>query len=1594
MKKVIATIMLAVYILMCIPNVISAEQENLFNFNVVSNGKTRNANASISDAILYGQTSMASGISGNCIYFDGTNSYVELPQQNRVQGLNTFSITFWIKPKIDNSTEFMPVLHSENIFEIGIDNETRKLNVMLQTESAIELTSTYNLEGDKWQYIAVTYDGSKLCLYVNGKQDNCNTASGNIKSSDVPTYLGTDGTSYYKGSIDEVDFYKSALSENEIGDLYHKYMDVITDWNYVSYPLKSSYQHGVSAASSELFKNSKIDKPISTGFEERNEINAINSESKDGQLEIVEDKYTGRFALKINKKTEDILPIQETEYFKTVEEDLASTSSLIRSDSGINISVNENIMTVSGTKYPDEMIALLVKNGEEITHLDQTTADSGGYFEFNFPVDYYGDYTVRVGGSQTGSYATSFYFADPNSKKPDVVKTEEVQVKCNSYNLMIKPMFKSETISFYVKSYVQDENGNEKEQYVLIKSDSDGDGIFKVGEDLSRGKWQRIELNLLDTDIVFQSEAVAGLYVDANSYSEWIFDDIDSEYKKINQSNIPLSHFEKENIIYMESGLQFSKSSDSIVFDNNEGVVTGGIDVSQKISEISVDSGSVYVNSDNTSESWEEKRKVLLNEPISSASWSVDDTDYDTSETAVGQKVEKIYHRETVPSAANYYTSMRVEIGENERLFRLKLTQGATKGKVITITDKNGTEKVYNLSSTALFTEWYDDDVTITSSSSSYYLKNILGIIEVEYYKKDISTEQNIILKNQGKAVLDVGNFETTDRTRLTIEAFKMDISSSGTIMVCLKDKDGNTYYRKRFVNTLTNDALEMQDIIPKIKKGTKIEITNQFTETNGNQADEVIISNLKVENIVKSDWNIEDEKKYSITSKTYFYNTIGQDTTQPAFEGTWVSEIAGEENAYATTFPNIGGIVNRTSTQQTLPLDSTHSVILRIVNLGTSDSCIEDSYGNITRLNYGECDYLINTSYNIVIPADPNIVIVSATYISGTYTNLNNLTYNSVEGLSGAYDVSSDGSKIFFANINDKNTLYSYDFNSKKYTKIYDAAIKEIVISPDETMAVIRKANNNYYLLKISTLEETELPCTGVKHSFVFSPQNELFAVIKLDNASERPYTLNVYSGNAFVNFFTEGDYSSFRGTVEFNFDKTGNYVYIPTVGALYKKTNGIWNKVKELSLYSGILSNDATTIFTNKIFDLNTNTTEDYPEGFTFVDKTNDDLLLLKKTGSSTGMCYYYLYNPITGENNRILEYQVSEFTNPKFYSEQNVFMVFMPGGMVMRRYFTTEKPEVKYALSFDGKDNWYTYTGGRWKLLSKSNTPTIKEMQSSGMTNEEVNNIPAAAYDKLYEDGNDVLTVDIAIYMNSPFNNQSPAIKQITVSTRDEADLNGLYGVHIEKYEKSEYRTVSSIFPIENFASNAECYYLLYIGNDWLYTYKDNKLVKTVESADELLSNIDTSWITFKQYGMTAKELRSVPTNVINTLFVNDNYANTEFGVIYVVKTDSDDTNGFTVNFRLKSESNFIAEDDVVIEIVMGSGDKIVVDSNEFSKSEIENLLSWIEARQNGSGDIFYRIRNGQKQYFINYYMINSINVYSGAEYRESHSQTNGE
>ena len=90
------------------------------------------------------------------------------------------------------------------------------------------------LNDDKWHYIAGTYDGKKVNVYVDGELEASNAAAGPFKTG--PKYIGSrdDKQEAYTGLIDEIAFFNVALSENDVKTIADSGLSVVLGFAAVS----------------------------------------------------------------------------------------------------------------------------------------------------------------------------------------------------------------------------------------------------------------------------------------------------------------------------------------------------------------------------------------------------------------------------------------------------------------------------------------------------------------------------------------------------------------------------------------------------------------------------------------------------------------------------------------------------------------------------------------------------------------------------------------------------------------------------------------------------------------------------------------------------------------------------------------------------------------------------------------------------------------------------------------------------------------------------------------------------------------------------------------------------------------------------------------------------------------------------------------------------------------------------------------------------------------------------------------------------------------------------------------------------------------
>lgn len=161
------------------------------------------------------------------------NVFGEVPHNPSVNITDAITITAWIKPE-DNSTKRILTKTNPDGFEFGIFN-TQQIEFRINRSSsgtAYRLLSkkTYSYDGNTWTHVAVTFDGSKSTMYINGIEDNsANYTALKIKPNTSPLQIGArESIDRWLGALDEVRLYNRALSGSEILEIFSGKPKILT----------------------------------------------------------------------------------------------------------------------------------------------------------------------------------------------------------------------------------------------------------------------------------------------------------------------------------------------------------------------------------------------------------------------------------------------------------------------------------------------------------------------------------------------------------------------------------------------------------------------------------------------------------------------------------------------------------------------------------------------------------------------------------------------------------------------------------------------------------------------------------------------------------------------------------------------------------------------------------------------------------------------------------------------------------------------------------------------------------------------------------------------------------------------------------------------------------------------------------------------------------------------------------------------------------------------------------------------------------------------------------------------------------------------
>jgi chitodextrinase len=162
---------------------------------------------------------VATGKFGKAVSFNGINALVTIPDAPSLHLSTSMSLEAWVNPSVANFG-WKDVIYkgTDNYYLEGATPGGVPAAGMTLGTSHPEILGTAQLPPNTWTFLAATYDGSALRVFVNGTQVASQAASGTLVSSGNPLQIGGDSIwgQFFQGLIDEVRVYSVALTPAQI----------------------------------------------------------------------------------------------------------------------------------------------------------------------------------------------------------------------------------------------------------------------------------------------------------------------------------------------------------------------------------------------------------------------------------------------------------------------------------------------------------------------------------------------------------------------------------------------------------------------------------------------------------------------------------------------------------------------------------------------------------------------------------------------------------------------------------------------------------------------------------------------------------------------------------------------------------------------------------------------------------------------------------------------------------------------------------------------------------------------------------------------------------------------------------------------------------------------------------------------------------------------------------------------------------------------------------------------------------------------------------------------------------------------------------
>ncbi len=195
-----------------------------WTFDAAPAGKVPDASGSGLEGTLVGDATIAiDDQRGGVLSLQG-HGYVDCTANKALDLTGPMTVMAWIRTNAFQRLHQAVITKGDNAWRVQRFNDEGMIyfgcsDLEVQDDDVTTLRGRTEVADGRWHHVAGVYDGTRMCLYIDGKMDAEAGAAGIVSTNDKPVWIGANmdvAGCEWTGWIDDVRIYDYALTEAEV----------------------------------------------------------------------------------------------------------------------------------------------------------------------------------------------------------------------------------------------------------------------------------------------------------------------------------------------------------------------------------------------------------------------------------------------------------------------------------------------------------------------------------------------------------------------------------------------------------------------------------------------------------------------------------------------------------------------------------------------------------------------------------------------------------------------------------------------------------------------------------------------------------------------------------------------------------------------------------------------------------------------------------------------------------------------------------------------------------------------------------------------------------------------------------------------------------------------------------------------------------------------------------------------------------------------------------------------------------------------------------------------------------------------------------